>query len=290
MIILFMQMLKFSRWLYPLLLSASVMALDYHVFEYKGARIHWAEFEQGQLNIVIDADQHQKLSDVAKYHSQSVVMNGSFFLSNGRAHQPTYLLKKDCQFISSSHVKQGAFGWDGAHTVWDVIAPRVTRGLNDCGQGQDAFVDYQPRYTSAKVWRSMPHVVMGAPLLIDRGEIQKAVYYKGGFYRLPYARSIIAEKDNGNLVFVVVEAGLMGQILMKIWGSLPSWIQGQGLSLRDLAVWLRQRDIRYALNLDGGGSVGLAVNGKVLVRPRFKWQRMEFERGLSHFLVMSDHA
>lgn len=102
MIILFMQMLKFSRWLYPLLLSASMMALDYHVFEYKGARIHWAEFEQGQLNIVIDADQHQKLSDVAKYHSQSVVMNGSFFCQTVGRISPHTFLKK---IVSSYHLR-----------------------------------------------------------------------------------------------------------------------------------------------------------------------------------------
>jgi len=74
-----------------------------------------------------------------------------------------------------------------------------------------------------------------------------------------------------------------------LFGQWPSAISGQGLSLTDLAIWLKSRGVDYALNLDGGGSVGLAVDGRVLVKPRFKWQRFEYERGLSHFLVVSNY-
>jgi hypothetical protein len=247
-------------------------------FEYKGAKIHWIEFSQGDLDLVIDPERRQKLTDVANDHPHSVVMNGSFFFVKDDTHQPTYYLEREGIPLSMSRSRHGALGWSHSHRVWDVIAPRGKKNIK-----------YRPRNTSESTWKNMSHVLMGAPLLINKGKIMSVVNKPGSFYQLPFARSVVAQKDNGNLVFIVVETGLVGQIWMKLFGQWPSAISGQGLSLTDLAIWLKSRGVDYALNLDGGGSVGLAVDGRVLVKPRFKWQRFEYERGLSHFLVVSNY-
>ena len=254
------------------------MASVHQVFEYKGAKIHWVEFSQGDLKLVIDPERRQKLTDVAKAYPLSVVMNGSFFFVKNDTHQPTYFLQKDGVPLSTSRAEHGAVGWSQSQMVWDIISPRGERNIN-----------YRPRNTSENTWKSMSHVLMGAPLLIYQGQIMSVVNRKGSFYQLPFARSVIAQRDNGHMVFVVVETGLIGQIWMKLFEQWPSLIPGQGLSLFDLATWLKNRGIKYALNLDGGGSTGLSVDGEVLVKPRFKWQRFEYERGLSHFLVVSNY-
>ena len=267
--------------IYLLFLNVSIMASMHQMFEYKGATIHWIEFEQGSLDLVMDPEQRQKLTDIAKAYPQSVVMNGSFFSTKeNNGHQVTYYFEKEGLPFSMAKARHGALGWTKSQTVWDQIFPKASR----LGQMQ-----YRPKNTAEAIWQKMQHIVVGVPLLIDNGIVMPAVKNRGSFYQLPYARSVVAQKDNGHLVFVVVETGLVGQIWMSLWGQWPSGVSGRGLSLADLAIWLKSQKIKYALNLDGGGSVGLAMNGSIWVRPRFKWQDLEYERGLSHFLVVSNH-
>ncbi|MFI4937529.1 MAG: phosphodiester glycosidase family protein [Candidatus Berkiellales bacterium] len=98
-------------------------------------------------------------------------------------------------------------------------------------------------------------MVSGIPLLIEEGKIVKDVLSKtSDFYVKPHARTAIGLKANGEIVIVVAENyyGVLGGI--------------QGLSITSLATLMQQLGCGSALNLDGGGSSTLWVNGKVINR------------------------
>ena len=63
------------------------------------------------------------------------------------------------------------------------------------------------------------------------------------------------------------------------------------MSLPELTQWLIQHDFEYALNLDGGGSSGLVVDGHQIVSPTKTDDvfSIMFERPVSHFISFKPH-
>lgn len=143
-------------------------------------------------------------------------------------------------------------------------------------------------------------LVSGIPMLIYEGNIIKEnVQRKGNFYQKPHARTAIGIRSNGDIVLCVVEhryikdlnkitieeiqwflkkkAALLKERYDKKQGDLTvselkkmlkedfSTHAGiQGLSILELAKFLKKMGCEFALNLDGGGSSTLWIEGKVI--------------------------
>ena len=65
-------------------------------------------------------------------------------------------------------------------------------------------------------------------------------------------RSAIGYKKNGDIIMMVVDG---------------RQVDSRGAYLEELAMLMRQFDCKEALNLDGGGSSSLVVNGKLINNP-----------------------
>lgn len=143
-------------------------------------------------------------------------------------------------------------------------------------------------------------MVSGIPLLISNGEISHNIYQKKTpFYTNGHARTAIGTKADGTIVIVVSEHQYlkdltsisMGEVrsLMKEKGGVFSkkyrrknagditlnelqkilkeefTSQGStGLTILELAQFMKAQGCKSALNLDGGGSSTLWINGKTL--------------------------
>ena len=65
-------------------------------------------------------------------------------------------------------------------------------------------------------------------------------------------RSAMGLKKNGDVIFMVVDG---------------RQIDSRGVYLKELAMLMAQFDCDQALNLDGGGSSALIINGKLINKP-----------------------
>lgn len=100
-------------------------------------------------------------------------------------------------------------------------------------------------------------MVSGIPLLVNKGKTVRTLFErKTDFYTQPHARTAMGIKANGMLVIVVSEHD-RGIFSRAVNGA-------RGLSIVELAQFMEKQGCQYALNLDGGGSSTLWINGKVV--------------------------
>lgn len=105
-------------------------------------------------------------------------------------------------------------------------------------------------------WQEIDNIVGGIPLLIESGRIlqdygQERI--KTAFTHQQHARTAVGILPSGNWVFVVVEKS-------QATGS-------PGMTLPELSSFLQKLGCHMALNLDGGGSSTLYLNGKIVNNP-----------------------
>jgi hypothetical protein len=113
-----------------------------------------------------------------------------------------------------------------------------------------------PEVEQGKEWK-MQEGIGGGPRLIEDGReritFTEEVFFGSGFDAdTNYSRCAVATKPNDKLMLFVVD------------GSIPEY--SVGLTLHQLAQELLLLGCTEAMNLDGGGSQTLVVNGKTLNR------------------------
>ncbi|MFN2549516.1 MAG: phosphodiester glycosidase family protein [Myxococcales bacterium] len=87
----------------------------------------------------------------------------------------------------------------------------------------------------------MTDAVSGWPLLVERGK-PRPIDCKDALCTGATARTAVAIAD--------------GRVLLAV-------VAAPGISLADLARWLANLDAQSALNLDGGGSTSLVIEGRI---------------------------
>lgn len=93
--------------------------------------------------------------------------------------------------------------------------------------------------------RKYPGVTMvsGIPLLVNNGKMVNTLLKRNSlFYAKAHARTALGLKANGDIIVIMVEA--------------------PGITLVELARFMEKQGSQYALNLDGGGSSSLWIEGK----------------------------
>jgi uncharacterized protein YigE (DUF2233 family) len=104
-----------------------------------------------------------------------------------------------------------------------------------------------------RLWNEMENIVGGTPLLVYRGSVTRNYSPEQTlrtFLENKFPRTAVGLKKNGNWVFVVVE-GRDPQISV-------------GLTMVELGELMLSLGCEYALNLDGGGSSTLYLEGRVV--------------------------
>lgn len=105
-------------------------------------------------------------------------------------------------------------------------------------------------------WQNMDNIVGGIPLLIESGRILPEFgqeHMLDFFVKKQYARTAVGILPSGNWVFAVVEKS-------QASGS-------PGMTLSELSYFMQNLGCHLALNLDGGGSSTLYLEGKVVNNP-----------------------
>lgn len=159
------------------------------------------------------------------------------------------------------------------------------------------FVDLEPFPRDKKRKIS---ILTGIPQIVAKGKINPHIIQnKGSFYTMPHARTALGIKPNGDIVIVVVEhiykrdlkevtlnelnsilqnnskkliAKYHKNINMLNFNELKEIVQEElsvknisvGLSITELANLMIELGCDSAINLDGGGSSTMFINGKVV--------------------------
>jgi len=109
---------------------------------------------------------------------------------------------------------------------------------------------------SARDWDNMNYIVGGTPVLIREGRIVEdfeAEKVREGFIKDRHPRTAVGLRADGTWVLAVVD------------GRQPAL--SVGMTLSELAEFMKSLGCISALNLDGGGSSTMVVRGKVLNSP-----------------------
>ena len=215
-----------------------------------------------------DTDRKERLSEFADNLNASIVVNGGYFIldkdttdhvgllmSNNIIHSPAIssVLRGNMRYF----LTRGALGiHDDNHIDIAWIASR-----NDSLYEWHAPVLNQQNipqssldYSQAVPW-NVRDALQAGPVLITGGEINITVDEEVFFgSKIPniHPRTAAGYTSDGRFILMVVD------------GRQAS---SRGVYLQELAVMMDNLDCVEAINLDGGGSSGMVVNGKILNRP-----------------------
>jgi hypothetical protein len=128
---------------------------------------------------------------------------------------------------------------------------------------KDSIADHPASFMlqkgSFKKWK-MQTAVGGGPVLVQNGAIKitnnEEIKFAGKAMDDKHPRSAMGYTADGQLIFLVVE------------GRFPG--KAEGATLTQLAQMLKDIGCTEALNLDGGGSSCLLINGKPTIQPSDK--------------------
>ena len=176
-------------------------------------------------------------------------VNGGFFsLKTGK---PTDMLKIDGRVVHGTRRHRGAFGILERN---DVTALLFDRLVVDTRAGVPV---YKPRLgTSAKDWAKTRDALSGAGLLrLDGRDISGWTIenISEGFDTTRHPRTLIGIDAEGAIWLVTVD------------GRNP--VLSLGMNFSELQRLSRRLGLRSALNLDGGGSTTMWVDGKIVNHP-----------------------
>ena len=170
------------------------------------------------------------LTDLAKENDAIVAINGGgYFWSN---YMPSGLIVSDGVVKYSSSNKK-----------------HVTAGFNEDGVLLVGSFDKN----SIKE-KNIKEALSFSPVLISNGKPIKIVG-TGGSGLNP--RTVLAQRKDGIVLFLVVNG----------YGSKLSWKGRGGVYLNDLLVILQRYGAYNAINMDGGSSTTMVINGKLINDP-----------------------
>ncbi len=187
---------------------------------------------QAQLELALAYEPTRtKTSEIAQQHAALAAINGSFFDMD--KHNPICYLR-----INGKEISENVAGADTVHRKY------YQYGTLAIDSGQIRII----RTDSARNWeRTLPfaNIMTAGPLLIYHGEEQsmrndlKFVYQR-------HNRSAIGLRPDGSILLFVVDGRTH---------------ESEGMSLDELIHTLRWLGCENALNLDGGGSSTLYIEG-----------------------------
>lgn len=275
--------MKFGKKLLIIILllgSAIAYASDYDYQERKieGHVIHVVTINPNKYNMQIVKAQgtRETVPVIAKRANAKIAINGGFFdMGTNRDGMPTgslviqgqpYKVKNQIQALAIIH--SGIFNIQLVNTKEYV---KKNKGLN---------------YS----------LVSGIPLLINHGQIVPSLFSKkSDFYAKPHARTAIGIRSDGMIVLCIAEHPYKRDLTNITMGEIPSLLaqlrNGIGLTIIELAHFMKKLDCEFAINLDGGGSATLWLDGKVknhTIRDDDEARGVQMMRPVSDAIIFND--
>lgn len=210
------------------------MGLSYERFPHGSfASIHILTVDPKEHVIVaIRAEGRETALDLANHHGAVAAVNGGFWKANG---DPAGALKINGEWLGTPVKPRGAIGWSLVHDK--VLIDRIFSTFDE-------------------EWGNLEYIVGGTPVLVRNGQVVEDFTPEQtlpSFLTSNHPRTAVGIKENGTWVFVVVDGSSY-----RLFG---------GMSIKELAELMLTLGCVEALNLDGGGSSTMVVNGKVINEP-----------------------
>ena len=225
--------------------------------------------KHNEIKILVSNDQDglDTPENFAIKFNATVVINGGYFSRSTNSVHHVGLLKTDNQLIEPA----------SGTVIRENIRYNVTRGAmgiyddgkidigwastkNDSIFQWEAPIDNRPgkpgmlNYKNAKFW-DVAYAMHAGPVLISDSKLY-VTSEEEVFFNTPVdgvqPRSAIGYNENGDVVMMVVDG---------------RQVDSRGVYLKELALLMSQFKCREALNLDGGGSSALFVDGNLVNRP-----------------------
>lgn len=197
----------------------------------------------------------ETVAAIANRYQAMAAINGGFFKENG---DPAGALKIDRRWFGTPTKPRGAIGW--SDTDQKVLIDRISTScsLEEWLSGCEIQVipASTPPHTPSEEWRDVKHIVGGTPVLVHQGALIddfSPEQTSDSFLNLCHPRTAVGIRSNGDWVFVVVD------------GRIPNL--GGGMTMSELAQLMVDLGCVEALNLDGGGSSTMVIDGVVVNRP-----------------------
>ena len=254
---------KLFFFLYPWFLGNLLAAgnlsphLEYRTYGYKGENIHVVRAKTLEINLqAVSSVELKTVLDFCQSYKGAVCINSGFFDKKGSLVGAHW---KGRRWINLPRRNLGVFGWNGL-TKEDTYDRLIYQ--RDIKSVESMY------YAEQDWWLDDDFVIGGAPLLIHDGELTDLAQepVQTSFLESDYARTAVCSRED-EILFAVVDGG--DHITSKLGFRA-------GLDLFELAAFLKtELGCRYALNLDGGSSSTLVVEGEVKSSLAFPllWER-----------------
>lgn len=202
------------------------------------------------LPVKASKEQHgrETVLALAQHYDAIAAINGGFWKADGT---PAGILKIDHFFYGTSSKLRGAIGWSlgGNEVSIDRVYTKRSDSKIEVLTGSQSFLN------SYENWNHFEHIVGGAPVLIKDGKMVEDYAPEkilASFLNKSHARTAVGIKKTGEWVFVVVDGRffLLG-----------------GMKIKELAELMLKLGCVEALNLDGGGSSTMVLNGRTVNAP-----------------------
>ncbi len=137
-------------------------------------------------------------------------------------------------------------------------AAQVSPADRNLGQAATLAIEVRPQFFKEHYlsWQHLDNIVSGGPLLIVNNQLIQdytAEKISPTFIRERYARTAVGTLKNGHWLLAVVEQNAI--------------TQSPGMSIPELARFMKAQGCVYALNLDGGHSSTLYLNQQIMNHP-----------------------
>lgn len=221
-----------------------------------------------QVTISADDDGVETVSELAARTLARVAINAGFFRTDTEPAQHIGLLLVDRMLLQRPlisviheeqryYVARAALGLmlDGsADVAWVTGHEGVLYEWSEPAQNAPSAPAAEPQMDSLVEWPARD-AVAGGPVLVDAGEVRitshEEVFF-GTASNEAHPRSAAGVTATGELIVMVVDGRQR---------------ESRGVDLRELAELMRAVGCVEALNLDGGGSSTLVVDGVLVNRP-----------------------
>ncbi|MBR2209581.1 MAG: phosphodiester glycosidase family protein [Synergistaceae bacterium] len=174
------------------------------------------------------------LSQLSKQYGAKASINAGFFAATtpGRGY-PIGALKINGELINEAYDGRGCLGWNSD----DEAVFQVIENSEEISE-----------------WYDMENIIQAGPLLLDEGFASTVPEdFNNSLTSVRHPRSAVGINKNGDWVFVVVDG--------------RNGLHSSGATISELTEILRSQGVMYALNLDGGGSTEIIINGKIYNSP-----------------------
>ena len=174
-----------------------------------------------------------KLSEIASQNKTKTAINAGFFsVTKPDMGYPIGALKINGSMLSEPYDNRGCLAWnEDDEAVFKV--------------GSSEEINY---------WYDMSNIIQAGPLLIDEGIVSVIDEgFNNSLIATRHPRSAVGLNAEGEWIFMIIDG--------------RNGLHSSGATISELTEILREQGVLYALNLDGGGSTEIIINGKIYNSP-----------------------